>query len=186
MQHTSCVIQNVRKSGNHNSVSYAEQVIASVRSHYATLGGRRPSLYWDGTGGVRLKRVIKGLRKMCPTKKLVRKPILQHHLRAVRGKLDLKSNQMHRVIWALWLTQWQEVLRSSDLIKRDDDKNLPWLPDKETQRGRITADMGRDTEGRTTGAQLSLKLKPHKTNQTGEVMQVKTFIIDTNPEALSR
>lgn len=117
---------------------------------------------------VRLKRVIKGLRKMCPTKRLVRKPILQHHLRSVKQALDLAGNQTHRVAWALWITQWQGVLWSSDLIKRDADKGEPWVPTRETHRGRVTVDVGRDSDGRKTGGRLTLRLKPNKMNQAGE------------------
>lgn len=51
--------------------------------------------------------------------------------------------------------------------------------------GRLSADMGRDAEGRATGARLTLKLKPNKTNQAGETTQVKTFIVDTDSDALS-
>lgn len=139
-----CYPERKNEEVSHNSVAYAEQVIGSVRSHYATKKGRRPGLYGDGTRRIRLKRVAKGLRKMCSTKRLVRKPILQHHLRAVRRKLDLIGSQTPRIIWALLLTQLQGVLRSGDLIKKEEKKELPCVPGNQTHRRRFLVDMGRD------------------------------------------
>lgn len=65
--------------------------------------------------------------------------------------MDLKDNRLHKAFWALWLTQWQGVLRSSDLIKKQRDARRPWIADRETHRGRLAVDTARDLHGRVIG-----------------------------------
>lgn len=62
-------------------------------------------------------------------------PILQQHLREVQEKMDLYDAR-DQVKEALWLMQWQEVYRSSDLLTA------------EAERARPKTRSGTDTVGR--------------------------------------
>ena len=126
------------RSKGTNSVDYALGVISSVRSHYAAQQGRAPGRSQVAGSDYCFKRVISGLRKIAPHTKNRKVPLLQHHLRALKRQLDLEGSQRDRVFWALWLTQWQGVLRSADLIKpRREGQNL-WDPAQETHSARVT------------------------------------------------
>ena len=174
-----------RTEQGYNSVNYAEQIISSIRSYYEAEHGRRPGVDQKGLSGYKLKRALRGLRRLFPKEAAVKKPLLQYHLRAIREVMDLRGNGLHRALWALWTCQWQGVMRTCDLIKKTADGNKPWDPRRETHRGRVAVDRARDDYGRTIGVRLILTLKPNKTNQSGEEVQTKSFMIDENPGAIS-
>ena len=174
-----------RKKKELNTTPHAEQCIASVRSHYAAKHGRRPGLRAGSNGGSQLQLVLKGLKNMSPSKKGERLPILQHHLRADRRHLDISNNGLHRVCWALWLTQWQGVLRSSDVISRLKWTGRTWIPSKEIHRGRLAVGDASDARGEIIGPRLPLTLKPNKTDQGGEKQTVTFIVLDTSNDALS-
>lgn len=46
-------------------------------------------------------------------------------------------------------------------------------------------DLARDTSGRVLGAGLTFRLKPTKTDVTGESGAVRTFVLDEKPHFLS-
>lgn len=168
-----------------NTAAYAEKCMASVRSFYAEKWGRRPGLNITGTSTHLMKLVLKGLHKRSPSKQEARLPIMQQHLRAVKARMDLEHNQAHKTLWALWLTQWQGVSRSGDLIRPKSEMARAWNPKRDTHRGRLSFEDQKDRSGRTIGKRVVIILKPTKTDQTGEMGLVKSFIIDDDPLALS-
>ena len=99
--------------------------------------------------------------------------------------LDLQNNGYHKALWALWLTQWQGLLRSSDLIKKKREAQVPWDPRIETHRGRLSMEVAKDLQNRILGPRIKLLLKPNKTDQAGTENTVKTFIVDAKPGSLS-
>lgn len=88
-------------------------------------------------------------------------------MRAVKGVLNLET-QSHRVLWALWLTQWQGVLRAGDLIRVRGEEGRAWLPERDTHRARVAVTVARNALGQAIGAGLKLTLKPTKTDRAGE------------------
>lgn len=121
-----------------NSVTYATQVLASIRTAYALRHGRRPGITEGAQDNSHLVRVLKGLKTLAPLPKARRLPLLHQHLSAIRQVLDLRTNELHRVLWALWLTKWQAVLRSSHLIRHRADSARPWDPARDTHRQRVS------------------------------------------------
>lgn len=173
-----------RKSKRHNTAAYARKVIASVRDEYErqhriSIGPPTTEL------NLELHRLEKGLSKIAPSQEKPRLPVLQYHMRAVRRTLDLDNNQLDRVLWALWCTQFQGVLRAGDLIRPMTEDPRRWDPDLDTHRGRVTWHRIRGeshAEGRT---RMKIQLKPIKNDPTGEKGFVKSFIIMDDPFALS-
>lgn len=82
--------------------------------------------------------LFRGLEKFAPSCQTYRLPILQQHLRMVKETLNLEGCQMDRTLLALWLTQWQGVLRSGDLLGSAATSSGPWDPSTRTHRGSIT------------------------------------------------
>lgn len=99
--------------------------------------------------------------------------------------MEHEGNQVHRVFWALWLCQWQGVLRSGDIIRDAKDKRRGWEPERDTHRGRLSVDIGRDVVGRVLCARIKLSLKPTKNDQAGESGLTIKFIVDRQDGALS-
>lgn len=97
------VVMHDRGAKSVNTANYALQVLSTVRAFFADSIGRRPGIALSGVSASNLKAVITRLRRISPSPVLKRRPILQFHLRAVRAWLQLASNQLHRVAWALWL-----------------------------------------------------------------------------------
>lgn len=110
---------------------------------------------------------------------------MQHQLREIRKQMDLEGSQMHRTLWALWLTQWQGVLRGGDLIRGDKDQLHAWDASRDTHRGRVELGIGRDVDGNVLGAKISTHIKPTKPDQLNERQIVRSFVVDGTPGALS-
>lgn len=93
-----------------NTASYAECSVSAVRDRVYERFGRLPG---GASGETRfLRKIYKGLHKLAPSGvRPLRLPILQDALRAVRARLDLEGSGRDRVLWALWLCQWQGVKR---------------------------------------------------------------------------
>lgn len=101
-----------------NTAVYTRQVLASIRSYYAELIGWRPDLSSSGASHDRIKAVMRGCAKVGLASLPKRRPILLHHMRASRARLDLCANVLHRVVWALWASQWHGFLRNLICGKR--------------------------------------------------------------------
>mmetsp|Transcript_11659 Transcript_11659/g.19798 ORF Transcript_11659/g.19798 Transcript_11659/m.19798 type:complete len:168 (+) Transcript_11659:111-614(+) len=102
-------------SGELNTAATAEKAVTAVRNHFRhnlhrTVGGD-PARCWT------LKLINKSLHKLAPSGvRAPRLPILQCHLRTVKSRLDLVGSAYHRTLWAFFLTCWQGVCRSGDLL----------------------------------------------------------------------
>ena len=172
-------------TGKTNSVDYAESLISTIRTRYALENGRRPGLVHGPRGSCFLSRVLRGLRRLAPSIRKPREPVLQQHLRAIKVRLDLCNSQRDRMFWALWLVQWQGVMRSADVIKSKKDSARPWDPARDTHRGRVGVDIVKDLQDSRNRVRISLAVKPTKTDVGGESGFVKTFILDDDPTSLS-
>lgn len=179
------IVIHPRGKKAHNTAAYALQILSTVRAFFADAISRRPGIALNGASAGNLKAVVTGLRRVSPSPVLRRKPILQFHLRAIRARLQLRTNHLHRVAWALWLTQWQGCLRAGDLLRGKKGGAFAWCPAKDTHRGRVSVGIAHDTGGRVIGAGLTLRLKPTKTDMAGESGAVRTFVLDEDPHALS-
>lgn len=153
------VVKFPRNKSGQNSADYATQVVASVRSLNAETLGRRPGMTPAGASHESFKTVVKGLRKMAPSIAVRRNPVMQHHLRAVTKTLDLDGSVVDRVLWALWVTQFQGTLRAGDLIRAKGDGARSWCPNRDTEGACLRVGIARDASGRTLGARLTLALK---------------------------
>ena len=74
--------------------------------------------------------------------------------------------------------------RSGDLIRPKREKSRVWDPARDTHRGRITGEWAYDYEGNRY-RRLILKLKPSKTDASGEEHWEKSFRVDQTESALS-
>lgn len=178
------VFKPMRRGKNHNTTSYARKVITSVREEYRRTYGRS-----IGLPGPEFNRTLahleKGLGKVAPSQTTPRLPVLQYHLRAVRRTLDLPNSQMDRVLWALWCTQFQGVLRAGDLIRPSPEESRNWDPNIDSHRGRVTFQRIRGEPHADGKMRMTMALKPHKTDQTGEKRFVKSFVVLEDPLVLS-
>ena len=89
--------------------------------------------------------------------------------------------QRHRVVWALWLTCWQMVCRTGDVLKRKHRVHDAWEPSLDMHRGRFEL-------SRVAGSgrlRASIRLPPGKTDAPGEQGVTKTALVDANERALS-
>jgi len=99
--------------------------IRFVRAHYAEQNARTPGLFPDGRQPEQLNRIIDGMDRLQPRKKQDRLPVMQQHLHKIKKVMDLNDGR-HRALWALWLCQWQGLLRSGDLIRpRNESHGTP-------------------------------------------------------------
>ena len=164
-----------------NTASYAEGLLAAVRSHYGRAYDRRPGT----TGGDRsyqLKLLVKALHKFSPSRRALRLPILAHHLRAIRRLLDLENNPRDRVLWALITASWQSVSRFSDLIRGKKVKSRASWDSTDMHRGRVS---GESDEAAPAGYSVRLDMPPSKTDQSGEKGFVKFLPVDNDPDSIS-
>ena len=181
------IVHYPRRVGkSRNSAAYAETVLAAVRDWVHTAHRRRPG---HPSGDSRfLSLVLRGLRKASPIMpRLPREPILQIHLRAIRPLLDLRTNQLHRVLWAFYLCCWQGVRRCGDLIrpKRNPRSVVAWDPSRDTHRGRVKVVPAYASDGSLCGRSVELCLKPTKTDLEGSVRFSVYYPYDPHPGSLS-
>ena len=162
-----CYVVNFpRKDKEFNTGAYAGQCVSHVRSWYsaqARLRGRKPGSggVWGGDRlGVGLARILKGLRKSHPSAEKKRRPVLLSHLKRVRARLDLEGSsvqaQFDRTLWAFFVTAWQGVRRSAELLGAE---GSAWERGRSLHRGRIRI----VKEGEQ--ACFVVKLPPSKTDQ---------------------
>lgn len=126
-----------RRNKTHNTATYARKVIAFVRDEYERHHGRiidHPAAEMN----LELHRLQKGLSKVAPSMEKPRLPVFQYHMRVIRRTLDLDNSQLYRVLWSLWCTQFQGVLRAGDLIRQMTEVQSQWDPELDTHRGRVT------------------------------------------------
>lgn len=169
------VVRPRKGSKDHNSGDYGGACVTAVRNWCEKRHHRRPGTV--GRGHTLLPQLLKGLRKMYPSDRPVRLPILQQHLRRVQALLDLEGSPYHRVLWAFWLTCWQGVCRCSDLIRgKKVPGRGPWSAERDTSRASLTSSVVSPPDA-PAYVRLTLRMKPNKTNPTAETAQEKTFPI---------
>jgi hypothetical protein len=169
-----------------NTAAYAEGCLSAVRSWVYEGHQRYPG---PATADAHtLRHVIKGLHKIAPSGVYTpRLPILREHLLAIRDLLDLVGSQRDRVLWAFYLTCWVGVCRAGDLILPKRSSRSSWDPQFETHCGRLQRARVPPAEspGGVPRERYELRLKPTKTDPTGEKNFTKTFLTDPDPDALS-
>lgn len=163
---TQIVFRPRQKRKSHNTAPYARKVIASVKDEYERHLGR--AMRRPGNDlNVELFHLEKGLSKVAPSQEKPRLPVLQYHMRAVRRTMDLKDNQLDRVLWALWCTQFQGVLQASDLIRPVTEKPRDWDPSLYTNRERVIFNRIRGESHAEGNMRMEISLKPIKNDHTG-------------------
>jgi len=175
------------KSAKHRRpLSYhtAANYLRNVTAYYHEERGRCPGKFQSGNWTFQLARTLKGVKNNAPLAKL-RLPIMQQDLHKVRKQLNLRANAYHRVLWALWLTQWQAGCRASDLIRAEDDRKRKWDPKRDLHRGRVHAERAFTSENKPLGVKLVITMKPLKNDKRNERIIHKSLVIDTSAKALS-
>lgn len=105
-------------------------------------------------------------------------------MRDIKKAMDLQELE-DATLWALWLTQWQGVMRGSDILRPADQENRTWDIKKDTHIGRLKWEC---IDPRTHhGCDMILRwdMKPRKTDQSGEKDFEKTFLVDNEYDSLS-
>lgn len=127
-----------------NSVNYAEQVISSVRGHYAgttrivnRIHIRGPGLSNVALGFKQLRNTPNWLLNLAPIQMRVNRTILHADLRQIRADMDLSNIHDNWTMWALWFAQWKGLMRFGNIIKRRGDVITLWDPSKDTHSGII-------------------------------------------------
>ena len=129
--------------------------------------------------------MMKALRKRAPSRKRKRFPILTHHLRALRERLNM-NDPRDRAFWTLVLCAWQGVRRIGDLIMGDASKSKhkdrTWDPAMQTTVSRLRRVSSAIAPA---GSTFVLLLKPTKTDPSGEEGWEALYPIDMDPDSLS-
>lgn len=108
------------------------------------------------------------------------------HLRAMLSVLDLAGRKRNCALWALWLTQWQGVLRCVELFLRKKSGRGAWDPATETHRARIAVVIDRDVHEAALSSHTSLTMKHLKNDPLRKRGLVKTFVVDERRLAFRR
>lgn len=82
-------------------------------------------------------------------------------------------------------SQWQALLRASDMLRPMGEGKRKWDPKKDTHLGRLRWE--KTSEAEATGIEWLLiwLQKQSKTNRSGERQYEKTFLLYNSPEAIS-
>jgi hypothetical protein len=167
-----------------NRASTAENYLGAVRVQYEPRLGRRPGAPLPGANSyaTSVRRTLRALHKRAPSERNNKLPLLQHHLRALKQRLDLENSADDRCFWHLVLTAWQGVLRLGDLIQGKRERDRPWVPAKQTTLSRFRREQSTHSP---SGWCFVLKLKATKTDQAEEEGWESYFPIDYSNDALS-
>lgn len=123
---------------------------------------------------------LDGLKRLAPKKAYHIEPIMADDLRKIRPTMDLKNNQMHRTLWALWTTMFQSISRSSDLIE-------PSRPHRQIRHHRYLTRAGVTTQTNKHNRQrtMTIRMGVTKTDQTGTGGHTKILLFDYDANAIS-
>lgn len=99
-----------RKAQVHNSTAHAERAIGAVRGHYQSINDIIPGKDQLVDCGNIIKRVLKGLGKLYPTSNQKMLSLLSTHMKAIKKVMNIQELE-DATLWALWLTQWQGLMR---------------------------------------------------------------------------
>jgi len=170
-------------AGTLSTGDHAGACVTGLKKSVFDRVGRRPGLPDDESHGLRY--TLRSLRKLAPSgTRAPRLPILQLHLNKIRGLLDLKGSQLHRVLWALWTMQWQLVCRCGDLLRRQYVSG-PFAARWDTHRVRFQFASLPESSDPHVQYRGTLDMAPNKTNPLGARKQTKTCLVDTTPGAIS-
>lgn len=178
------VFKPIRRNKKHNSVSYSRKVIASIREEYSRHYNRTIGIPGSDFNQI-LGRLEKGIRKVAPSEGRPTIPVLQYHMWSVKRTLHLQTNPIDRVLWAMWCTQLQGVLRAGDLIRPTAEAARKWDLNLDTHRGRVSFQHIRGEPHADGKMRMKIDLKPTKTDQAGEKKYIKSFVVMGNTNALS-
>lgn len=153
-------------------------------SYYEHMNGRAPGA-GRGVDFIRtLRKVTRGLRKLYPSTPMLRISLLADDMRAIRAVMQL-DDLKDLTYCARLASQFQGVMRSSNILRPSDGKARRWDPKKDTHVGRITWE---DVDPAANGGRktrMRWRLKPSKTDPGGEKRFEKTFLVDGDRNAIS-
>lgn len=121
---------------------------------------------------------------MYAVKRMCHAPILSEHLRALRRVMDM-TKAKDLAMWALWVVQWQGMMRASDVLNTATDAKRRWNPLRDSHLGRLSWEHVDAISNAGYGTWLRWRLKPSKTDQAGENRHEKTFLVDESVGGLS-
>lgn len=87
--------------------------------------------------------------------------------------------------WALWLTKWQGVCRGSNLLCSAAGKGQAWKEQRNGHPGRVDIETVFAEEGFGCTQRVRLSIKLSKTDTKGEKSNMRTFLANYTPGALS-
>lgn len=178
------VMYPIQKGKSHNSVAHAERSVGVVKAYYRGKNGRTPGSGAETSFDYYIKDALRGLAKVYPTDCMKRAPLLADQMREIRRTMNLQDLK-EATMWAPWVSQWQGVLRGSDILRRPEDKRKPCDKDKATHMGRLSWERIDPKENHGCEVRLRWFMKPSKTDQTGGKKPAKTFLKDDTEDALS-
>lgn len=173
-----------RRNQTHNSTAHAERAIGAVKGHYQTLSGRTPGKDHLVDYGNTMKRGLKGLTKIHTKNTQKRLPLLPSHMRAVRDVMKLRE-QEDITFWALWLAQWQGLMRGSDILRPVDQKGRKWDTSRDTHIGRLLWENVDPKPHHGCEMRLQWTMKQSKTDQSVEKAFERSFLVDHDHDILS-
>lgn len=105
-------------------------------------------------------------------------------MRAIRKVMNIQEME-DATLWELWITQLQGVVRGSDILRPVDQNNRKWDVKKDTHLGRLKWDSVDHKEHHGCDMRLRSDMKPTKTNQSGQKVFEKTFLVYNEYDSLS-
>lgn len=94
------------------------------------------------------------------------------------------DDQSDDTLWALWLAQWQGVMRGSDILRQMDQKARSWYIRKETHIGRLKWESVDPRTPHGCNMRLRWDMKQTKTNQNGEKRLENSILVENEHDSL--
>lgn len=105
-------------------------------------------------------------------------------MRAIRGVVKI-GHVDDATLWAMWISQWQGVMRWSDILRPADQKPRRWDAAKDTHIGRFNWEVVDPNTHHGCSLRMRWKMKPIKTHHSGEKGFEKTFLVYHKEDTLS-
>lgn len=96
-----------------------ERAVAAIRGYYHNLNGRFSVKDALVDFANYIKCILKGLGKLYPSAQHRRLPLLANYMRSIRAIMNL-GLYSEAALWVVWLSQWNAVMRGSDIMRAAD------------------------------------------------------------------